>query len=239
MAGQYRLDLDLFTKVNDDVEKRQYHVLGALKHIRLVFRENRIYPELSQLIKLRNILKDVVGRIEDVYSDLPKRIKKIDLINKSIEHEVVLSDGANIEQVVDFIEWALPNIEQVIEEGVAIYEYVEEQIEIEEVGILPQYKDEGYFFVPNNIRESLCLYQYEVSIFKSAKDRYRSLKTSYMKQLRWTAIKKTPNRIKVDLIREHQDLPNPATYLFDTELEFPFRETILPVVKRKLMRHLA
>jgi hypothetical protein len=78
-----------------------------------------------------------------------------------------------------------------------------------------------------------------VSIFKSAHDRYRSLKTSYLKQLRWTSIKNTPNKIKVDLIRENKELPNPATYLFDTDLEFPFRETILPIVKHKLMRRLA
>jgi DNA-directed RNA polymerase subunit F len=239
MDRNYILDLDLFTSVNDDLEKRQLHLLAGMKKVQKVFRDNRIYPELSELIRLRRILNDILTRIEDVYSDLPKRIKKIDLINKSIEHEVVLSDGANIEHVQEFIQWSLPHIQKVIEEGIAIYEYVEEQIEMEEVGILPQYRDEGYFFVPNNIREALCLYQYEVSIFKSAQDRYRSLKTSYMKQLRWTAIKKTPNRIKVDLIKERKDLPNPATYLFDTELEFPFRETILPIVKRKLMRHLA
>ena len=33
-------------------------------------------------------------------------------------------------------------------------------------------------------------------------------------------------------------MPNPATFLMDTELDFPFDTTILPVAKRKLMRHL-
>jgi hypothetical protein len=239
MDKQNLLDLELFTRVNDDLEKRQYQVLAALKEVRTVFRSNRIYPQLNELIQLRRILNDVLKRVQNIYSDLPRRIKKIDLANRSIEFEVVLSDGANIDQVEEFISWALPHLDQVIQEGTAIYDYVESEIQVEEVGILPHYRDEGYFFVPNNIRESLWLYQYELSIFQSAHDKYRSLKTSYLKQLNWTAIKNTPNRIKVDLIRERKELPNPATYLFDTELEFPFRETILPVVKHKLMRKIA
>jgi hypothetical protein len=40
------------------------------------------------------------------------------------------------------------------------------------------------------------------------------------------------------LIAEHRELPNPATYLCQTELDFPFQETILPVAKRKLLRRL-
>jgi hypothetical protein len=39
-------------------------------------------------------------------------------------------------------------------------------------------------------------------------------------------------------MEENQDLPNPATYFFDTEEVFPYERTMLPVVKRRLMRHL-
>jgi hypothetical protein len=48
----------------------------------------------------------------------------------------------------------------------------------------------------------------------------------------------SPNAIKLDLINENRHLPNPATYAFNTDLYFPFNETIFPITKRKLLQQL-
>ena len=48
-----------------------------------------------------------------------------------------------------------------------------------------------------------------------------------------------PEALKIDLIKEFPELPNPATYSFNIEVDFPFNETILPIAKRKLIRRLA
>lgn len=233
------LNLELFTQVQSDFEVRQYRILAALKKISDDFQNNRIYPHLSGLVELRNTLTDIKNRLEDLRNDFPKRIKNIDLVNKIIEHEVVFVDGSDLSKVEDLIEWALPYIEAKIEEGKTIYEFVSKEIKIEEVGIVPSYIDEGYFFVPDNEEAKLLLFQYEISIFKSAQDRYRSLKTEFLKALDQGRAQLSPNSIKLDLIREHKKLPNPATYAFQTELDFPFNETIFPVVKRKLMKQLS
>ena len=233
------LDLDLFTQVQSDYEVRQYKVLAALKKISEDFQQNRIYPHLSELVNLRSTLLDIKNRLEDIRNDFPKRIKNIDLVNEIIEHEVVFVDGSDLSKVEDLIEWALPHIETTIEEGKAIYEFVDDEIRIEEVGIIPNYVDEGYFFVPDNAVAKLLLFQYEVSIFQSAQDQYRSLKTGFLKALHQGRAMLSPNSIKLDLIREHKKLPNPATYSFETDLDFPFNETIFPVVKRKLLQQLA
>ena len=237
--NSFSLNLDLFTQVQSDFEMRQYKVLAALKAISKDFRNNRIYPHLSELVELKNVLADIKNRLEDLRNEFPKRIKNIDLVNKEIEHEVVFVDGSDLSRVEDLIEWALPLIDEKIQEGIAIYEYVNEEIEVEEVGILPNYVDEGYFFVPDNEESKLLLYQYEVSIFQSAEDQYRALKTGLLKAINQGQALMSPNSIKLDLIREHKKLPNPATYSFRTQLDFPFTETVFPVVKRKLMRQLA
>lgn len=233
------LDLDLFTQVQSDYEMRQYKVLAALKRISDDFQENRIYPHLSELVELQNTLVDIKNRLEDLRNDFPKRIKNIDLVNEIIEHEVVFVDGSDLSKVEDLIEWALPKIQEKIEEGISIYEFVDDEINVEEVGIIPSYIDEGYFFVPDNEEAKLLLFQYEVSIFQSAQDQYRALKTGFLKALNQGRAMLSPNSIKLELIREHKKLPNPATYSFETDLDFPFNETIFPVVKRKLMKQLA
>jgi hypothetical protein len=43
-------------------------------------------------------------------------------------------------------------------------------------------------------------------------------------------------QIKLNLIKQWKDLPNPATYLFLGDYPMPFHETLLPVSKRLLMR---
>ena len=232
------LNLDLFTQVQSDFEARQYRVLAALQHIGVDFQHNKIYPHLSHLVELHNTLTDIKNRLEDLRNEFPKRIKRIDFVNQEIEHEVVFVDGSDLKKVEELIEWALPLIKAKIEEGTTIYEFVNDEIQLEEVGIVPSYVDEGYFFVPDNEESNLLLFQYEVSLFESAKDKYRSLKTQFLKALNQGRVHTSPNTIKLDLISEFKELPNPATYSFQTELHFPFNETIFPVVKRKLLQQL-
>ena len=235
MEKDYGLTIDLFTNVQDDLEKRQYVILGALKKISEQFHFYKIYPHLSRLIELRRILKEVIAGIYDLRSKFPKQISKLDWVNRVIEHEVIFTSGTDISSVEDLIEWALPRIENVIEEGVAIYEFVESELTVEQVGILPEYKDEGYLFVPDNQKKSLNLFRFEVSIFQNTHDQYRALKTQFLKYLEQDRIKLSPGSVKLDLIREESELPNPATYAFNTELDFPFETTIFPVAKRRLM----
>ena len=233
--NESRLDLDLFTKVHDDFEKRQYIILAELKKISMEFQYYKIYPHLSELIKIHRTLRDVISRLTDLRNQFPKRIGKIDWVNQRIEHEVVFVDGTDLYAVENLITWATPKIEQVIKEGIAIHEYVENELTVEHVGILPSYRDEGYFFVPDNTLQKLNLFRFELSIFKSSEDEYRSLKTRFLKALKQGRVQLSPGSIKLDLIREEKELPNPATYTFNTKLDFPFDQTILPVAKRKLM----
>lgn len=231
-----KLNLNLFTKVQDDLEKRQYIILAELKKISTEFQYYKVYPHLSGLVDLHRTLKDVISRLSDLRNKFPKRISKIDWVNSAIEHEVVFVDGTDLQNVEELINWALPHIEKTIHEGVAIHEFVSEKLSVEHVGIVPNYMEEGYFFLPDNQHRKLNLFRFEVSIFKSAEDRYRSLKTTFLKSLRKNIVDISPNTVKLDLIREEKELPNPATFSFQTDLDFSFKQTILPVAKRKLMQ---
>ncbi|MEX0994209.1 MAG: hypothetical protein WD599_01695 [Balneolaceae bacterium] len=230
------LSLELFTQVQSDFEARQYRILAGLQKYQNHFRSNRIYPYLSNLASLYHTLMEIKNKLVDLREEFPKKIKNIDLVNKKIEHEVVFVDGSDLEKVEELIEWTLPQMENVIRDGATIHEYVEEEISVEHVGIIPKYQDEGYFFVPDRTSKRLKLFQFEVSIFKSSDDQYRSLKTRLLKTMRIGLAEMSPNSIKLDLIQEQKQLPNPATYHFNTQLDFPFRETIFPVTKRKLLQ---
>jgi hypothetical protein len=64
------------------------------------------------------------------------------------------------------------------------------------------------------------------------------LRTTLCRSVPCKDVEPHPSSIKLELVKERRDLPNPATYLFDTDVAFPYEETMLPVVKRRLLRHL-
>lgn len=235
MKQTNRLSLNLFTKVQDDLEKRQYIILAELKKITSEFQYYKVYPHLGFLVDLHRTLSDVIHHIEDLRNRFPKRISKIDWVNKTIEHDVVFVDGTDLKRVEELIRWAIPHIKKTIQEGIAIHEYVSDELTVEHVGIVPNYREEGYFFLPDNREKKLNLFRFEISVFQSADDQYRSLKTKLLKSLNKRSAEISPNSVKLDLIKEQKELPNPATFSFQTELDFSFDRTILPIAKRKLM----
>lgn len=232
------LHLDHFLRA-DDYESAQYRILGRLQEVRSAFSNNEIYPHLSGLISLYGTLNDFLQRAQDFQDRLPKEIKGIDLAQQRMIYERRQVDLGQMSYLQDLIEWALPHVQAAIEEGRAIFEFVEEHLHLEEVGVMPSYVEEGYLLVPDRASSLLHVLQYTLSIFTKADERYRSLKTVYVKSIRQGTVHAPPQRIKLDLLAEHRELPNPATYFFDTELDFPFEQTMLPVAKRKLMQYLS
>lgn len=232
------LNVEAFLNAYRDYELSQYHILDEIRKIRADFSHNKIYPRLAQLIDLYGTLKTITQAGSDLRNELPRRIAGLDLKGKRIIYEPIRLSSGNLQAIEDLINWALPHIQQAIEEGRTIYDFVDENLTMEGVGLLPSYVEEGYLLVPEHGRELLHVIRYEVTIFAGADQQYRNLKTTTIKTLPMPPVQASPHGIKLELIAEHRELPNPATYLCQTELDFPFQETILPVAKRKLLRRL-
>ena len=65
-----------------------------------------------------------------------------------------------------------------------------------------------------------------------------------MVQLRYveavrTSLVNTFENIKLDLIRRHRQLPNPATYRLETKRTYPMHETLLPIARQLLAQAVA
>lgn len=234
------LSVDLFTQVNEDLEKRQYLVLGNLKKAKEAFDRQQLYPPLGQLIELYHHLHKIMDGFEDMKKHGPKKISRIDLDRGRIEFESSLPEQLDLEAVKELVRWAQPLINEAIQQGVKVYEFVEKKLKLDEVGIQPGYADEGYFFLPNPDSAALQLFRYEMSVFTGAGERFRSLKTRLIKNIPEGRLAGSdPGSLKLQLIREYPDMPNPATFSFHTQLNSPFQSTLFPVAKRKLLRRLS
>lgn len=232
------LQLETFIGAWRDYEAGQYRVLAGIQHARDQFVHNRLYPTLSELVDLYHVLTAIIKAGDDVKQELPKRIVGLDLAAQRVLYETGPSSREDLDAVNDLIRWAMPKLKDAIEEGATIFNFVEERMALTEVGIVPSYVDEGYLLVPDPERSQLHVVRYEVSIFAGAEQQYRNLKTQTIKSYPLRGVDSSPWHVKQRLMREMNDLPNPATYTFSTELAFPYEQTMLPIAKRKLLGRL-
>ena len=229
------LSLESFYAADSDFELNQYNVLAGIKEFRSEFNKKKLYPTFTNIINLTAQLQDIVQQKNDLEFKFAKKIKSFDFKNNKIIFESVEKEQPEIDCLFDLIDWALPKLKSVIEEALVICEYVENNLKIEQVGILPVYKSEGYFIIPNNEVASVQVHRFECSLFSSDDEKYRALRTKLLKTYDNEIIRLSLDNIKLELIREYQDLPNPATFRCETDLDFPFAETVFPIAKRKLM----
>ncbi len=236
--GHKGLGLVHFLGGASDVERAQYHILAALQETRREFCRNVIYPYLSDLIHLYEQLQHILQGLEGIRQAAPGEVRQVDLEACRVIYERSAFEADRIAAVEELMRWALPYIREAIEEGRTIFEFVEEHLHMEPVGIVPTYQEEGYLIIPDQRGRLLHVLQYQLSVVRGGSERYRTLRTVHLKQCPLHGVYPAPQRIKLDLIAEHRELPNPATYFIATELDFPFAQTVLPVAKRKLMRYL-
>lgn len=233
------LSLELFTGAVDDVERTQYQILAGLKRAKSAFEEQRVYPHLGRLVKLHGTLMTVLERTESFRTPETGRITGINWDEKSLTYEWPELEDTEMAVVEDLIRWALPRIRETIEEGRSVYEHVEDNMELETVGIVPSYLQEGYLMVPERKVDQLHVLRYQLSMIQEEGEKHRALRTVHLKTVKQEGVDVHPSNVKLDLLEERRDLPNPATYFSNTGLDVPYESTLLPVVKRRLIRHLA
>lgn len=232
------LSLDSFLSAGSDFEQTRYQILGALRQIRRQFAQNIIYPHLDQLVELQESLRQILTQFDELRQALPGELTGIDLEAHRLLYNRPEKGEGSLGRIEELIAWALPLIQDAIDEGRTICEFVEENLHVEEVGLVPSYVEEGYVIVPDRREQCLHILQYTLSIFTRADERYRSLRTTLVKTIPHQRIELPPGGIKLALMEERRELPNPATFFVESVLDFPFEPTLLPVAKRKLLRHL-
>lgn len=234
-----QFNINLFISSVDDMEMSQYLLLASLKSHLDQLHRNKLYPSFHELMEFASQLNRLLQEKENIEENLPKKMVGFDFEEKKLKYEKARITEDDAKKVFEFIEWALPKIKDAVEEGKAIFDFVDSNITIREVGILPIYREEGYFIVPDHYQKKINIYRYKLSSIVTSDIPFRALKTNLVESRDDCSLVNAPEHIKLDLIRHYSDLPNPAAYNIHTELDLPFDETILPIAKRKLMRALA
>ncbi|GAA4734156.1 hypothetical protein [Flavisolibacter ginsenosidimutans] len=221
-----------------DFELKKYTLLAYLQQINKQFGENKLYPQLADLIFHYNNIVAFRENKKYLQEQFPKKLTGIQIEKLQVLYEQMIEDTELMQELEDIIYYAADTMKTTISSGAEIYEFVEGNLTISPVGLLPLDVQEGYFFLSAGKSKATRVYQYRLSIFEKHNEAFRSIKTTYVEILQRSMVN-TYENIKYDLIRSRGHLPNPAVYSIETRLSFPVEETLLPVAKRSLVKYIS
>jgi len=220
-----------------DYELQKYRLLAYLQDVKKSFNETKLYPQLSDMVAHYNNLLLFRANKHMMQDSFPRMLNGIDTDRMELAYERMLADSELMQELEDITAFAVAEMKGTISEGAEIYELVEKQMLIEPVGIMPLYKNEGYMLLRITGHSQVRVYTYSVTIFEHKDARFKGIKIAYVDS-RSKNLANTYEQIKLDIVRDIRTLPNPAVYKVEFPTEIPFDETLLPIAKRALVRHI-
>jgi hypothetical protein len=232
------LSKNWLTETHIDFEYKKYILLAYLSEVSKEFDSNRLYPWLAELVDHYRQISAIKENKANILNSFPKRLSKIDFEKFKIRYEMIIEDDSLMDEIGQIIEFSLPKFQYYLKEGKKIYDYIEEQLNIFPVGVLPLYANEGYLMLCDGPNKETYVYEYHITLFEEPEGKFRGINTNYITSYT-KSIQNSYESIKTDLVRSYKNLPNPATYAVETDLSVPLQETLLPIAKRALVKHLA
>lgn len=231
-----KLPINWLTAGLIDFEYKKYLLLAYLQTAKAEFGHQRLYPLFSDLIMHYQNLKQVKEHKKLVYESFPQRITRADFKKLELVYKKIVEDDETMQQIEEVIEFATPLFSKTLEEGKEVYDFIERHLEISPVGITPMYFNEGYLFLDAFPGKETQVYVYRISVFENAYEKYRGINTQLLRTVR-RGLSLTHEHLKVQLVKENQELPNPATFVVISRVPCPLDSALLPIAKRSLVKY--
>ncbi len=198
-----------------DEEYQRYRLLAYLKHVQAAFFAQRLYPPLSDLIESYEELRSLA---------------------QAQQTTAVLEDSTDT--LYRIIQFAIPKLEESIQEGQQIYDLIARHLQVEVVGLIPLYKAEGYLFLRRGGEKVVRAYRYEIRPIQD-KEGLVGIRLEPVEEFVFSILTTPFTILRERLLKAHKDLPTPLTLAVESPLEVPLQETLLPIIKRNLPRWIA
>ena len=229
------LDVKKLTSCGSDWEANQYTLLSRVKVWTDQIRRNKLFPSLDESIQLSTSLEEILRENLESKWWFDSEIRARRLNERIIVYEKAHQIGFQLDMLLEFVEWALYLNRPVLEEGEILRSFVEENISISKIKSNKNYLGKGYFAVPNHKKKMLNIYYYEVNWDWHKNEVIHTMKTELIRSVPFESIKDSVEEFVKDFINNYQQLYDPVAFIFETDLDFPYEETMLPIAEEKLL----
>lgn len=219
-----------------DFEYKKYILLAFLQDVDKDFDMQKLYPSLRELITHYRQLVTLKEKKDEMYKGFPQSAESIDTENMRIVYQKMVEDMEIMHQLESIVDFSIPRFQKYLAEGRKIYDAIESQLNIFPVGVVPLHAKEGYIFIRDGKNADTSVFEYDIALFEESDAKYRGIHTQYVKT-REMDLGVSYLYMKMELLKEKQEMPNPATYVIESNWVVPLEETLLPIAKRSLLKY--
>jgi hypothetical protein len=234
------LDVKKLTSTASDWETNQYIILSKIRDWLNQLNRNYLFPALEESIQLNLSLEDILYENLECKLWFDNEIRARRINERFTVYEKAHQIGFKLDRMFEFIEWALKLNRQVLEEGEIIKNFIEENLQLRKISTAEKnFHGKGYFALPDNKKELLNVYLYEVAWDWSQEHITQKLQSKLVRSIPQQLVKNPIEQLMTEFISYSQDLFDPVVYIFETELDFPYKETLLPLAEERLLSALS
>src|SRR5690242_19790926 len=118
-----------------DFELKKYTLLAYLQQIHKYFNENKLYPQLADLIFHYNNIVAFRENKKYLQEHFPKKLTGIQIEKLQVLYEQMIEDNELMQELEEIINYSADEMRTTISSGAQIYEFVEENLTITPVGL--------------------------------------------------------------------------------------------------------
>src|SRR5689334_1612340 len=113
-----------------DFELKKYTLLAYLQEINKYFNENKLYPQLSDLVFHYNNLVAFKENKKYLQEHFPKKLTGLQIEQLQLLYEQMIEDNELMQELEEIINFSAEEIKTTLSNGAEIYEFVEEKLTI-------------------------------------------------------------------------------------------------------------
>jgi len=217
-----------------DYEKAQMLLLADFQRAGDAFADNRLFPNYSNLQKLHANLKYFASKVNQIDRDRSE-LAGVDWESKELKLAPPELDHEELEDVLDLMRWVKPYVSDALAHGNRVCKEAEESIEVNTVGVLPSYLQEGYLMLLDSHEERLNVHPYERKVLGSDETIKQDIRIKNpIKTVDFSQVARPLETIKKNAAWEHDWLPHPAAFHVKSSQPLPYKSTLAPVATKAL-----
>ncbi len=238
MTIMKKLPIDWFTHGRLDAEYQQYVVLAYLQAVQQNFLADKLCPDLPELRQHYEAGVQFSQGKGTLNAAFPKRATGIAGPPPRIEYKSDVPDDDFMAELDTIMAFALPRFDALLTEGQQRWADIFTALTLAPIGLMPLRPEEGYLLVQNAGGSDTQVFQFSITLYTEQEPGGRLVHFRFVESVRKSTVI-TFESIKLDLIRRHRHLPNPATFMLESKRPYPVQETLLPIARQLLARQAA
>ncbi len=229
------LDVKKLTSCGSDWEANQYMLLSRVKFWTDQIHKNKLYPALNESIQLNLIFEEILKENLESKWWFDSEIKARKLNERITIYEKANQIGFQLDKLLEFVEWALYLNRPVLIEAEIIRNFTRENISCNKITNGKNYLGKGYFALPENKMQKLNIYFYEVNWDWHRNEVIHNMNTELISSIPLASINNPVEEFVTDFLKNQRLLFDPVAFVFSTDLDFPYEETMLPIAQEILL----